>query len=96
MEVSDEYQIKALLKVLGSIEEMELQDEVSEIIMDNPEGIEIMLTDGIRTKIGQAVEMDKKLIWLKSGEIKATLKGLRGGILDLSVPSKPVFYPDES
>ena len=64
--------------------------------MDNPEDIEFILTSGMRTKIGQAIEVDKKLIWLKSEEMQDILNGISGGILDLSVPSKPVFYSDES
>ena len=94
--VAEEYQIKVLSRILESIEELELESQISEIMMDDPDNIELILTDGIRTRIGQATEIDKKLLWLKSQEIKEVCKGLVGGILDLSTPSKPVFYPDES
>ena len=64
--------------------------------MGNPDDVELILTEGIRTRIGQAIDIDKKLIWLKSDKLKEVCQGLTGGILDLSAPSKPVFYPDES
>lgn len=92
----EEYQVKVLSKILESIYQLELENQVSEIIISNPDDVQLILTDGIRTRIGQAIEMDKKLIWLKSEKLKEVCKGLTGGILDLSAPSKPVFYPDES
>ena len=92
----EEYQVKVLSKILESIYQLELENQVSEIIISNPDDVQLILTDGIRTRIGQAIEMDKKLIWLKSEKLKGVCKGLTGGILDLSAPSKPVFYPDES
>ncbi|NLN40728.1 MAG: FtsQ-type POTRA domain-containing protein [Clostridiales bacterium] len=92
----EEYQVKVLSRILESIYQLELENQISEIMMGNPDDIELILTEGIRTRIGQAIEMDKKLIWLKSDKLKEVCQGLTGGILDLSAPSKPVFYPDES
>ncbi|HZJ57384.1 MAG TPA: FtsQ-type POTRA domain-containing protein [Clostridia bacterium] len=93
---SDEYQLKVLTRILESIEDLELEDQISELIVDNPEDVELILMGGMRTRVGQAIEVDKKLIWLKSQEIQEILGGVAGGILDLSAPSKPVFYSDES
>lgn len=93
---AEEYQVKVLSRVLESMYELGLESQISEIIMDDPDNIELILTDGIRTRIGQATEIDKKLLWLKSPDIEEVCKGLVGGILDLSTPSQPVFYPDES
>ncbi|HHZ14253.1 MAG: cell division protein FtsQ/DivIB [Caldicoprobacterales bacterium] len=93
---SDEYQLKVLSRILESLKDLGLEDQISEIIVDNPEDVELILISGMRAKIGQAIEVDKKLIWLKSQEMQDILNGISGGILDLSVPSKPVFYSDES
>ena len=79
----EEYQVKVLSKILESIYQLELENQVSEIIISNPDDVQLILTDGIRTRIGQAIEMDKKLIWLKSEKLKEVCKGLTGGILDL-------------
>lgn len=93
---SEEYPVKVLSRVLESVKELELQNQISEIIMDNPDDIELIMTDGMRVRVGQAIDVDKKLLWLKSQDIKEVCKGLVGGILDLSTPSQPVFYSDES
>jgi len=92
----EEYQVKVLSRILESIYQLELENNISEIKMGNPDDVELILTEGIRTRIGQAIDIDKKLIWLKSDKLKEVCQGLTGGILDLSAPSKPVFYPDES
>ncbi len=92
---SEEYQVKVLSRVLECIKELELQSQISEIIMEDPDDVNLILTDGIRARVGQAIEIDKKLLWLKSQDIKEVCKGLVGGILDLSAPSQPVFYTNE-
>jgi len=92
----EEYQVKVLSRILECIYQLELENHISEIMMGNPDDVELILTEGIRTRIGQAIDIDKKLIWLKSEKLKEVCQGLTGGILDLSAPSKPVFYPDES
>ncbi len=93
---AEEYQVKVLSRILEAINQLELGSQISEIMMGDPDNVELILTDGIRVRIGQAIEIDKKLLWLSSEEIKEVCKGLVGGILDLSVPSQPVFYSDES
>ncbi|HZJ83042.1 MAG TPA: FtsQ-type POTRA domain-containing protein [Clostridia bacterium] len=93
----EQYKLNALMKVLESMYSLELESQVSEIIMSDSDDIYLMLTDGIQVRIGQAVDMDKKLLWLESQKIKDVCRGIVGGILDLSAASRPVvIYPDES
>lgn len=92
----EEYQVKVLSRILESIELLELENQISEIMLDDPDDVKMLLTDGIRTRIGQAIEVDEKLLWIKSDKIKEVCKGIARGILDLSTPSQPVFYSDES
>ena len=96
LSTSEEYQTKVLSRVLEAMDKLELGSLVSEIMMGDPNDVEIILTDGIWVRLGQAIDMDKKMLWLKSDDIKDTITGFSGGILDLSTPSKPVFYSDEN
>ena len=61
----EEYQVKVLSRILESIELLELENQISEIMLDDPDDVKMLLTDGIRTRIGQAIEVDKSYYGLK-------------------------------
>lgn len=92
----EQYKLNALMKILESLYSLELDSEISEIIMTDPDDIYLILTDGIQVRLGQALDTEQKLSWLESAEIKDVCRGLVGGILDITAPSRPVFYPEES
>lgn len=94
--VNEEYQLTALQRILNAVYELELQDQISEIRMENVDDIYIMLNTGIQVRIGQAIDVEKKLIWLKSEDVQKTINGVLGGVLDVSAASQPVFYPGGS
>jgi len=90
---SDEYQLTVLKRLLEAIHELDLQDQVSEISLENVNDIYLVLSSGIQVRIGHAIDVEKKLIWLKSKEVQEAINGVLGGVLDVSVASHPVFYP---
>ena len=86
----------ALQRILDSVYELELQDQISEIRMENIDDIYMVLNTGIQVRIGQALDVKKKLIWLTSEDVQKTINGVLGGVLDVSAASQPVFYPGGS
>lgn len=94
--VNEEYQLTALQRILDSVYELELQDQISEIRMENIDDIYMVLNTGIQVRIGQALDVKKKLIWLTSEDVQKTINGVLGGVLDVSAASQPVFYPGGS
>ena len=94
--VIEEYQLTALQRILDSVYELGLQDQISDIRMENVDDIYMVLNTGIQVRIGQAIDIEKKLIWLTSEEVQETLDGVLGGVLDVSAASQPVFYPGGS
>jgi len=94
--VIEEYQLTALQRILDSVYELGLQDQISDIRLENVDDIYMVLNTGIQVRIGQAIDIEKKLIWLTSEEVQETLDGVLGGVLDVSAASQPVFYPGGS
>lgn len=91
---SDDYQYKILTRILEAVAEWEAGDLIQTVFLDNPDDIFLLTRDGIKVTIGQAVELDKKMGWLKSEAYTKLLQGEQKGILDVSVPGKAVFHPD--
>lgn len=91
--VNEEYDLTALQRILEAIYKLELQDQISEIRLDDVNDIFLVSSRGIQVRIGQAIDVEKKLVWLKSEEVQEVCSGVLGGVLDVSVPSQPVFYP---
>mgnify|MGYP000903224014 CR=1 FL=1 len=65
-----------------------------DIRLVDPDDLLLTTRDGVRVRIGQAVELDKKLGWLKSDAYAEVLEKGESGILDVSVPGKAVFHPE--
>lgn len=94
MIAGDNYQFRALLRVLDGIYSQEIDDIVSEIQIEDPNDIYILSSGHIRIKLGQAIDVDNKLKWLKTDEFKELEPDLLSEwIFDISVPGKAIFSP---
>lgn len=90
----DDYQFRALLRVLQSIYDLGLENIVREIQMKNPDDIYIISNKNIRIKLGQAIDVDNKLKWLKTEQFKEIEPDLNSEwIFDISIPGKAIFSP---
>jgi cell division protein FtsQ len=93
--VADIYQLKALSRVLDGIYIQQLQEGISEILVENPDDIYIVSTNGTAIRLGQAVEVEKKLKWLRTPNFHQIDNGNVSGILDISVSTQAIFKPFE-
>ena len=91
--VVDPYQIKALRHVLEETYRQELQDIISEILMDDPDDIYIISRNGTTIRLGQAVELKDKLKWLRTPNFQQIDNSSIKGTLDISVASQAIFKP---
>lgn len=87
------YKQKVLIRMLEALEQWDVIDMILTMSMDDPDDIFLTTRDGIRIKLGQAVELDRKLGWLKSTAYAEVLQKGEAGVFDVSVPGKAVFYP---
>lgn len=90
----DSYQFRALLRVLEGIYNQEIEDMVDEIHIQNPDNIYILAEKNIKIKLGQAIDVDNKLKWLKTDEFKQLEPDLLSEwVFDISIPGKAIFSP---
>ena len=89
----DPYQIKALRHVLEEPYRQELQDIISEILMDDPDDIYIISRNGTTIRLGQAVELKDKLKWLRTPNFQQIDNSSIKSTLDISVASQAIFKP---
>ena len=94
--VADLYQLKALKRVLEEVYKQELQDVISEIQVDNPDNIYIISRNGTTIRLGQAVEVNDKLKWLRTSNFHQIDNGDIKGVLDISVATQAIFQPVEN
>lgn len=95
LSVADWYQMKALSRVLDEVYKQQLEEDISEIIMDNPNDIYIVSRNGTVVRLGQAIEVDKKLKWLKTPNFHQIDTTGANGILDVSIANQAIFKPLE-
>jgi cell division septal protein FtsQ len=91
---SDDYKQKVLIRLLEAVEKWKIGGMLQNINLEDPDNILLTTRDNVRVQIGQAVELDKKLGWLKSEAYTDVLEQGKSGILDVSVPGKAVFHPE--
>ncbi len=91
--VVDSYQIKALRNLLMEIYRQELQDTISEILMDDPYDIYMISRKGTTIRLGQAAELKDKLKWLRTPNFEQIDNSNINGLLDISVASQAIFKP---
>lgn len=87
------YKKKVLVRMLEALEQWDVIHMVETMYLDNPDDIILITRDGIQIKLGQAVELDRKLGWLKSTAYTEVIQGEETGTFDVSVPGKAVFHP---
>ena len=90
------YQQKILVRMLQALEEWDINQMIQTLDLDNPDDIVLITRDGIRVKLGQAVELDRKLGWLQSAAYTEVLQRDEAGVFDVSVPGKAIFHPQTS
>ena len=90
------YQQKILVRMLEAMEEWEVIHMIQTMYLDDPDDIVMITQDGIQVKLGQAVELDRKLGWLQSVAYTEVLQKNEAGIFDISVPGKAIFHPHNS
>lgn len=90
------YQQKILVRMLEAMEEWEVIHMIQTMYLDDPDDIVMITQDGIQVKLGQAVELDRKLGWLQSVAYTEVLHKNEAGIFDISVPGKAIFHPHTS
>ncbi|MCM8899863.1 FtsQ-type POTRA domain-containing protein [Caldicoprobacter algeriensis] len=95
LSVADSYQMKALSRVLDEVYKQQLEEDISEIIMDNPNDIYIVSRNGTVVRLGQAIEVDKKLKWLKTPNFRQIDSTGAKGMLDVSIANQAIFKPLE-
>ncbi len=88
---SDNYKQKVLIHLLEAICEWDIGSMLEQISLEDPDSIILLTRDGVTVSVGQAVELDKKLGWLKSEAYVEVLGRTEKGILDVSVPGKAVY-----
>lgn len=90
----DNYQFRALLRVLHGVYTQGVDSIVREIHMEDPNDIYILSHGNIRIKLGQATNVDSKLKWLKTDEFHGLEPdALSEWVFDISVPGKAIFSP---
>ncbi|MBM7583303.1 cell division protein FtsQ [Caldicoprobacter guelmensis] len=95
LSVADWYQMKALSRVLEEIYRQHLEGDISEVIVDNPNDIYLVSRNGTLIRLGQAIEVDKKLKWLKTPNFHQIDSTGASGILDVSISNQAIFKPLE-
>lgn len=93
--VADWYQVKALSRVLEEVYKQQLEEDISEIIVENPNDIFMVSQNGTVIRLGQAIEVDKKLKWLKTPNFREIDSTGANGILDVSAANQAIFKPLE-
>ncbi len=91
--VEDVYRLDSLKRVLSEVKTQNLKDDISEISVRDVNDIRMISDGGLSIRLGQAVEVDKKLRWMKTEQFKQIEDGDVPGELDLSVHAQAVFNP---
>jgi cell division protein FtsQ len=91
----DEYKERILFRLLEAVDKSDTIGSVSVLNVEDPDNIRVITREGYDVFLGQALELEKKLSWLKSedGYGKIVEAGVPG-ILDISVADKMVFRPE--
>jgi cell division protein FtsQ len=89
----DDYQLKALQRILEEIDKEQIGGEIAEINMKNPDDIYMTSRAGLVIRIGQAIDIPKKLRWLKSQEFIQLNNSDIKGMLDVTIPNKAIYTP---
>lgn len=95
LSLADWYQMKALSRLLEGIYKQQLQEDISEIIVEDPNDIYMVSRNGTVVRVGQAIEVDKKLKWLKTPNFREIDSTGANGILDVSAANQAIFKPLE-
>jgi hypothetical protein len=87
--------LDTLKHVLSEVKVQGLENDISEISVADANDVRMISDNGLKIRLGQAVEVDKKLRWMKTEQFEQIENGNTPGELDLSVHTQAVFVPNE-
>jgi len=94
--VNEEYRLDALKRVLKEVKAQGLENDISEISVKDVNDVRMISDAGLNIRLGQAVEVDKKLRWMKTEQFNQIEAGNVPGELNLTVHTQAVFIPSEN
>jgi len=90
----DQYKERILYRVLEAVDKSGTAANISVLDFEDPDNIRVITREGYDILLGQALELEKKLSWLKSPEgYGKVLEAGVPGTLDIRVADKMVFRP---
>ncbi|MGI6705320.1 MAG: cell division protein FtsQ/DivIB [Clostridia bacterium] len=92
---SDPYQVRILDEVLSPLYTHEVNSMISEINIEDPANIFCISREGILVKIGQATDMDKKILLMKEVLGQLSKEGITNGVLDVTAGNCASYKPQE-
>jgi len=94
--VDEEYRLDALKRVLKEVKAHGLENDIDEISVKDANDVRMISDAGLNIRLGQAVEVDKKLRWMKTEQFNQIEAGGVLGELNLTVHTQAVFIPSEN
>jgi len=94
--VDEEHRLDALKRVLKEVKAQGLENDIDEISVKDANDVLMISDDGLNVRLGQAVEVDKKLRWMKTEQFNQIEAGGVSGELNLTVHTQAVFIPSEN
>jgi len=94
--VDEEYRLDALKRVLAEVKAQGLENDISKISVEDANDVRMISDAGLSIRLGQAVEVDKKLRWMKTDQFNQIEAGGVPGELNLTVHTQAVFIPLEN
>ena len=88
-----EENLQAMKVVLDSIRSQDAAQYVSDLTISDTDSMVITTRTGIRVKLGDAQNMDSKILWLRSAVSDLESRGDTRGTLDVSSGTKADYMP---
>ncbi len=92
---SDPYQVRILDELLSPLYTHEVNSMISEINIEDPGNIFCISREGILVKIGQASDMEKKILLMKEVLNQLNREGITKGVLDVTAGNSASYKPQE-
>lgn len=90
---TDPYKLRRLLKLLAALEETQTADTILTIDLRETEDIVLITREGYPVYLGQALDLTRKLTWLRSDGYQQVLSQNRWGELDIRQAGTMIFRP---
>lgn len=90
---ADQYRVRLLLKLLDALEETQTAEGILTIDLRAPEDIILTTREGYPVYLGQALDLSRKLAWLRSDGYRQVLSQNILGELDIRQAGTMIFRP---